>query len=149
MSFTEPPTAMNGRQPARRSSVPAPDADGPDRPETCADCGASFLVTTAEQAWYREHGRPEPDRCPVCRERRRAERNAPLLAAVQAEESSAAERGVTVYGGPGQRGNAHPPRQLYPAICHSCGKETEVPFLPRGNRPVYCRDCFSQRRSRR
>jgi CxxC-x17-CxxC domain-containing protein len=121
-----------------------------DRTATCLDCGAPFVVIAAEQVWYRDHARPEPERCPLCRERRRAERNAPLLAAHQAEESSAAERGVTVYGGPGQRHSAAPPpRQLYPAVCHSCGKETEVPFIPRGNRPVYCRDCFSQRRGRR
>ena len=29
--------------------------------------------------------------------------------------------------------------------CANCGKETEVPFQPRGDRPVYCRDCFQQR----
>jgi CxxC-x17-CxxC domain-containing protein len=121
-----------------------------DRTATCLDCGLPFVVTAAEQVWYRDHARLEPERCPLCRERRRAERNAPLLAAHQAEESSAAERGVTVYGGPGHRHTAGPPpRHLYPAICHSCGKETEVPFIPRGNRPVYCRDCFSQRRGRR
>jgi CxxC-x17-CxxC domain-containing protein len=132
---------------AKRDAV---GTDTADRTETCLDCGLPFVVAAAEQVWYRDHARPEPERCPVCRERRRAERNAPLLAAHQAEESSAAERGVTVYGGPGQRSNSAPPsRQLYPAICHSCGKETEVPFIPRGNRPVYCRDCFTQRRGRR
>ena len=120
-----------------------------DRTDECVDCGTPFAVTAAEQAWYREHGRREPHRCPVCRAHRRAERNAPLLAAYQAEESSAAERGVTVYGGPGHRTATPTPRQLYPAICHACGKETEVPFIPRGNRPVYCRECFGQRRNRR
>ena len=124
-------------------------ADDLDRTEECVDCGTPFAVTAAEQAWYREHGRREPQRCPLCRAQRRAERNAPLLAAYQAEESSAAERGVTVYGGPGHRAAAPTPRQLYPAVCHACGKETEVPFIPRGNRPVYCRECFSQRRGRR
>ena len=28
------------------------------------------------------------------------------------------------------------------ATCANCGRETEVPFQPRGDRPVYCRDCF-------
>ena len=32
--------------------------------------------------------------------------------------------------------------QLYPATCAQCGKATEVPFRPSGERPVYCRDCF-------
>jgi len=34
---------------------------------------------------------------------------------------------------------------MYPAKCANCGKETEVPFQPRGDKPVYCRDCFQQR----
>ena len=39
------------------------------------------------------------------------------------------------------------PRRLYPAVCASCGKETEVPFQPKGIKPVYCSDCFSQQRN--
>ena len=31
------------------------------------------------------------------------------------------------------------------AICSQCGKECELPFKPSGDRPVYCRDCFSAR----
>lgn len=145
-----PTTRTAGRQPGATAPIAAAGAaDFADRAEPCRECGAAFVVTGGEQLWYHEHGRAEPDHCSVCRERRRAERNAPLLVAVQAEESSAAERGVTVYGGPGHRGTSHPPRQLYPAVCHSCGKETEVPFLPRGNRPVFCRECFAQKRGRR
>jgi len=34
---------------------------------------------------------------------------------------------------------------MYPAVCADCGQETEVPFQPRGDRPVYCRDCFAKR----
>ena len=33
-------------------------------------------------------------------------------------------------------------RQMYPAVCAQCGKETEVPFQPRGDKPVYCSDCY-------
>ncbi|MBI2933353.1 MAG: zinc-binding protein, partial [Planctomycetes bacterium] len=32
------------------------------------------------------------------------------------------------------------------AICADCGKEAPVPFKPRGDKPVYCSDCFSKRR---
>ncbi|MFA6521820.1 MAG: zinc-ribbon domain containing protein [Candidatus Gracilibacteria bacterium] len=28
--------------------------------------------------------------------------------------------------------------------CAQCGVETEVPFVPRNNRPVLCRDCFAK-----
>jgi len=31
------------------------------------------------------------------------------------------------------------------AVCAKCGKECELPFRPTGDRPVYCKDCFSAR----
>ena len=37
--------------------------------------------------------------------------------------------------------------KLFAAVCSGCGKETEVPFQPRLDRPVYCRDCFQERRA--
>jgi len=37
-------------------------------------------------------------------------------------------------------------RQLYRVKCSSCGNDTEVPFKPSGNRPVYCRDCYMKNR---
>ena len=33
-------------------------------------------------------------------------------------------------------------RQFTKVTCAGCGKETEVPFVPTGDRPVYCRECF-------
>lgn len=36
------------------------------------------------------------------------------------------------------------PREMTQVICSNCGKETEVPFKPSGDRPVYCRDCFAK-----
>ena len=37
-------------------------------------------------------------------------------------------------------------RQLYNVTCADCGKQTQVPFKPTGDRPVYCRDCYMQKR---
>lgn len=37
-------------------------------------------------------------------------------------------------------------RQVFPAICAECGKETKVIFQPRGGRPIYCSKCFDARR---
>jgi CxxC-x17-CxxC domain-containing protein len=34
-------------------------------------------------------------------------------------------------------------RNFTQAVCSECGKECEIPFKPTGDRPVYCRDCFS------
>ena len=31
---------------------------------------------------------------------------------------------------------------MFDAVCGSCGKNAKVPFQPRGDRPVYCSDCF-------
>ena len=41
------------------------------------------------------------------------------------------------------------PREMHTVTCSECGKETEVPFKPDGTRPVYCRDCYQKRRSKR
>lgn len=37
---------------------------------------------------------------------------------------------------------------MYPAICANCGKSCEVPFKPRGDRPIYCSSCFDKSASR-
>lgn len=34
------------------------------------------------------------------------------------------------------------PRQMFKVKCAKCGKDAEVPFEPKGDRPVYCSDCF-------
>ena len=33
-------------------------------------------------------------------------------------------------------------RALYDAVCAACGRHTRIPFQPRTDRPIYCRDCF-------
>ena len=40
-------------------------------------------------------------------------------------------------------------RQLYNVKCAKCGKQTQVPFKPSGDRPVYCRDCYMEQRKGR
>lgn len=47
-------------------------------------------------------------------------------------------------GGFGDR----PRPELHKATCADCGQECEVPFKPRGDRPVYCRQCFPKHRTR-
>lgn len=42
------------------------------------------------------------------------------------------------------RGN----REMHTATCAQCGKECEVPFQPRGDKPVYCNDCYQQQNKR-
>ena len=38
------------------------------------------------------------------------------------------------------------PREMHKVTCADCKKECEVPFKPSGDRPVYCRECFSKRK---
>ncbi len=33
-------------------------------------------------------------------------------------------------------------REMHKATCGDCGKDCEVPFEPRQDKPVYCNECF-------
>ena len=91
-----------------------------DRELQCVDCGVTFTFEAAEQEFFAEKGfTNDPKRCGDCR---RAKKQA--------------NRGGS-YGSP---------RQMHPAVCGACGVETEVPFLPSQDRPVYCRECYTSNR---
>jgi CxxC-x17-CxxC domain-containing protein len=36
------------------------------------------------------------------------------------------------------------PREMHDAVCAQCGKECQVPFEPKEDRPVYCSECFAK-----
>ena len=131
-----------------------------DRTMTCRDCGQEFTFTAGEQAFYTERGFSEPQRCPTCRAERKAQRNAGGGGGYDSGGygggggySSGGYSSGGGYGGGGSRsyggggGYSSGPRQLFPAVCSNCGKETEVPFQPSGDKPVYCRECFQARRA--
>jgi CxxC-x17-CxxC domain-containing protein len=40
-------------------------------------------------------------------------------------------------------------RQMYDVTCAKCGKPAKVPFQPKGDRPVYCSDCFQAMREQK
>ena len=46
----------------------------------------------------------------------------------------------------GRPGNGPRERTFTRVICADCNKECEIPFKPSGDRPVYCKDCFSKRK---
>lgn len=121
-----------------------------DRTLTCRDCGQTFTFTAGEQAFYTERGFSEPTRCKACRDKRKLERNSSgggggYDSYGSGGYSSSSYGNGGGYGGGGRDYNSAP-RQMYPAVCSSCGKQTEVPFQPRSDKPVYCRDCFQARR---
>jgi len=35
-------------------------------------------------------------------------------------------------------------REMFSAVCANCGKNCQVPFRPSGDRPVLCKECFSE-----
>lgn len=116
-----------------------------DRSLTCRDCGQEFVFTAGEQEFYQQRGFSDPQRCPSCRQARKAQRTQ------SGYDSNGYGSGGGGYGGGyssgGGGGYSSGPRQLYPAVCSECGQETEVPFNPTPGKPVYCRDCFQSRRS--
>jgi len=94
-----------------------------DKDLTCVDCGATFTHSAEDQEFFQSRGYTnEPKRCPECRQAKKSQRY----------------------------GNGYSSqRQMFPAVCAQCGKETEVPFQPRGDKPVYCSDCFRKIRDTR
>ena len=116
------------------------------------DCGQVFLVPPAEQVFRREHGLSPVDACPACRAKLRTARNGDLIAMYERIgqtgdlEPVNGSRGKPAGRSGGYRAGGS--RQLYAAVCAACGAETRVPFLPRRDRPVYCRDCFNARQGR-
>ncbi|HII92642.1 MAG TPA: hypothetical protein HA262_10890 [Methanosarcina sp.] len=48
-----------------------------------------------------------------------------------------------------ERSYSRGPQTMYKAKCSDCGKETEVPFKPDPDRPVYCRECYAKRKPKR
>ncbi|HAH87846.1 MAG TPA: zinc-binding protein [Armatimonadetes bacterium] len=97
-----------------------------DKTLNCRECGRDFTFTAGEQEFHAEKGFTNtPARCPDCRAKRKA----------------------SGFGG-GSRGFGGQ-REMHTAICSSCGKEAQVPFAPRGDKPVYCSDCFQNQKSSR
>lgn len=38
------------------------------------------------------------------------------------------------------------PREMTKIKCSECGKEAEVPFKPRNDTPVYCKECYFKKK---
>ncbi|MBU3979213.1 zinc-ribbon domain containing protein [Patescibacteria group bacterium] len=83
---------------------------------TCKDCGQNFVWTADEQEFYKQKNFSAPLRCKNCRVKARAKFDS------------------------GNGGS----RQSFPITCGQCGAQDTVPFQPRGDRPVLCRNCFKK-----
>jgi CxxC-x17-CxxC domain-containing protein len=101
-----------------------------DKSLQCSDCGTTFTFDAGEQEQFASRGYTnEPKRCLPCREARKSRQYAD---------------GGNSYssGSYGNRSYSSAPRQMFPVKCSTCGKDAQVPFEPRGDRPVYCQDCY-------
>ncbi|MFI5069999.1 MAG: zinc-ribbon domain containing protein [Terriglobales bacterium] len=94
-----------------------------DKLLTCVDCGIDFVFTSGEQEFFRDKQfKNAPKRCKACKMKR-----------------------VSVLGAvPSSVPNS--PKIETRTKCSHCGKETTVPFRPTQGRPVFCRECFQDRR---
>jgi CxxC-x17-CxxC domain-containing protein len=92
-----------------------------DKVLKCVDCGSDFIFTSGEQLFFQDKQfKNEPKRCRGCKSKR--------AAAVGSGARTSSVRVETQ------------------AVCCHCGKETTVPFRPTQGRPIFCRECFQQRR---
>lgn len=110
----------------------------PDKTLTCRDCGANFTFTASEQEFFASKGfTNEPGRCSSCRSARKESRDGGF-------SGGGYSSGGSGNGGGYQRRE----QQMFPAVCGQCGKDTQVPFQPRGDRPVYCSPCYEVQRAK-
>ena len=92
-----------------------------DKVLKCSECSQEFVFTAGEQMFFADKGfKNEPKRCKDCKAKR------------------------SQNPGPGANNFQ---RAETKTTCSQCGKETTVPFRPTQGRPVFCRECFQQRRS--
>ena len=112
-----------------------------DKQIGCAACGTEFTFTGEEQDFYAQKGFQEPRKCKPCRDAAKANRGGG-----GGGRGGYGGGGGGGYGG-GGGGYDRPPRQMFDVVCAGCNANTQVPFEPRGDKPVYCRDCFNANKS--
>jgi CxxC-x17-CxxC domain-containing protein len=115
-----------------------------DKNLTCRDCGQAFVFTTGEQEFHASKGfHNDPSRCQDCRATRKAARGE----SSGGYSSGGYSSGGYSSGGYGSGSYGRRDREMFSTTCSECGNEARVPFQPRGDKPVYCSDCFSKQRS--
>jgi len=117
-----------------------------DKTLTCRDCGTQFVFTAGEQEFYAQKGfGNEPTRCSTCRRARKAQRDS---GGADSGYGGGRDYAGSSYSSGGSYGGnyARGERVQHETVCSNCGRQTTVPFVPRGDRPVYCSDCFREMR---
>ncbi|BED92457.1 MAG: zinc-ribbon domain containing protein [Candidatus Paraimprobicoccus trichonymphae] len=96
--------------------------DYEDKVLRCVVCGEDFVFSAGEQSFYAERGfENEPKKCRECREADKAKNN--------------------------NNSSGYKQRKLYDTTCALCHGPAKVPFVPVGNKDVYCSECFQKKRA--
>lgn len=90
-----------------------------DETLTCVECDQSFIFTAGEQQFFADKGLTNKPR--------------------RCKDCRAKNKARKQSGG----------KVETPVVCDQCGKNTTVPFVPSGAKPVLCRECFQPERSGR
>lgn len=111
-----------------------------DRILKCGECNQDFVFTAGEQEFYAQRGfSQDPKRCKNCREQRKSRSRPDSGASPRRSSGPIVEnRSFPVEA----RGGTRAPREMFDAVCATCGTATQVPFRPTAGRPVYCRECY-------
>ena len=112
----------------------------------CVDCSTEFTFSAKEQEFYAQKGFTSvPKRCKPCRMARKDNMNTRGDSGGGARDHAPRSSGGGYGGGGSSYGGggygAPREREMHTVVCAACGVETQVPFKPRGDRPVYCRSC--------
>ena len=98
-----------------------------DRDRRCIDCGTTFVWTIGEQMFFRDKGLVNPPkRCRDCKTAKNKR-----IAAVAAAHEAGIKQHIEVA-----------------VRCAKCKSYTTVPFYPSQGRPVLCRSCFLENKSK-
>lgn len=87
-----------------------------DKTLVCKDCEAEFIFSAGEQEFYAEKGF----------------QNEPVRCKPCRDARKSNRQGGR--------------REMHDAVCADCGADTQVPFMPRNDRPIYCSDCLKNHR---
>ncbi|MEE9563525.1 MAG: CxxC-x17-CxxC domain-containing protein [Nitrosopumilaceae archaeon] len=111
---------------------------------TCGDCGNECQIPF----------KPKEDRPVYCRECFQNHKPAPRSGGGGYGGRSGGGYGGRSGGGYGGRSGGgyggrsgggrrdDRPREMFDAKCGDCGNECKIPFKPKEDRPVYCKECF-------
>jgi hypothetical protein len=98
-----------------------------DKSLRCVDCGNEFIWTAGEQLFFADKQfKNEPKRCKSCK----------------------AKRASRSHVEPGRRARRRVPKGARGNTGHVLGvrQGDTVPFRPTQGRPIFCKECFQQRK---